>query len=152
MKNCSSPKQVLSCSAPGYSADTRVAKHGGQARRLNAAILALAAILLLGLLWWFDPAEIKVPLCSFHALTGLDCPGCGATRATHELLHGRLSAAFRYNALWIVSLPLVAYVAISELRVCSGRKPLPGDLARRTWFWLALAVAAMAFFVVRNLA
>jgi hypothetical protein len=117
----------------------------------SVALLAMAAILLLGLLWWFDPAETNVPLCAFHALTGLDCPGCGATRATHELLHGRLSAAMHYNALWLLSLPLAAYLAISELRVCTGRKPLPGNLAQRTWFWLALAVVAAGFFVLRNL-
>jgi hypothetical protein len=113
--------------------------------------LALVAILLLGLLWWFDPVETDVPLCSFHALTGLDCPGCGAARATHELLHGRLSAAVHYNALWILSLPLAAYLAISELRVGSGRRPLPGDLPRRPWLWLSVAAVAMGFFVLRNL-
>ena len=111
----------------------------------------LLAILLLGLLWWFDPAEVNLPLCTFHALTGLDCPGCGATRATHELLHGRLLAAWHYNALWVLSLPLAAYLAISELRVLAGRRPLPGDLPRRTWFWLSVAAAAILFFVVRNL-
>lgn len=112
------------------------------------AILAMAAV---ALLWWFDPAEVNLPLCSFHAWTGLECPGCGATRATHELLHGRLLAALHCNALWVFSLPLVAYLAISELRVQAGRRPLPGDLARRAWFWLAVTAVAMVFFAVRNL-
>ena len=119
--------------------------------RLAVAILALFAILLLGLLWWFDPAKANLPLCSFHALTGLDCPGCGATRATHELLHGRLLAALHYNALWVLSLPLVAYVTVSESLALAGRRPLPGDLSRQTWFWVFVVAAAIAFFVVRNL-
>jgi hypothetical protein len=114
-------------------------------------LCAVLAILLLGLLWWFDPAETNLPLCTFHTLTGLDCPGCGATRATHELLHGRLLAAWHYNALWVLSLPLAAYLAISELLILAGRRPLPGDLPRRTWFWLSMATAAVVFFVVRNL-
>jgi hypothetical protein len=42
-------------------------------------------------------------------------------------------------------------VAISELRVSVGRKPLPGDLARRTWLWLTLATMAAGFFVARNM-
>ncbi len=103
------------------------------------------------LLWWFDPAEISLPLCSFHAWTGLECPGCGATRATHELLHGRLLAALRCNALWVLSLPLVAYVAVSELRVLAGHRALPGKPARPAWFWLAIAVVVTVFFVLRNL-
>jgi hypothetical protein len=120
-------------------------------RRLSQAILAILGIMSVALLWWFDPAEINVPLCSFHAWTGLECPGCGATRATHELLHGRLLMALRCNALWVLSLPLVAYLAISELRIMAGHRPLPGDLPRQTRFWLAVAAVAMVFFVLRNL-
>ena len=120
--------------------------------RRIAAILVCGAILLLGLLWWFDPAKANWPMCTFHALTGLQCPGCGATRATHELLHGRLLAAWRYNALWVLSLPVALYAALSELRVLTGRRPLPGDLARQPWFWVTVVAAAAAFFVVRNLA
>ncbi len=107
--------------------------------------------MVLGLLWWFDPAEMGLPLCSFHALTGWDCPGCGATRATHELLHGRLAAAWHYNALWVLLWPVALYAALSELRALSGRRPLPGDLPRQPWFWVAAALAAVVFFLVRNL-
>ncbi len=107
--------------------------------------------MVLGLLWWFDPAKLGLPLCSFHVLTGLDCPGCGATRATHELLHGRLAAAWHYNALWTLLWPVALYAAVSELRALSGRRPLPGDLPRQPWFWVSLALAGTVFFVVRNL-
>ena len=48
-------------------------------------------------------------------------------------------------------LPLAAYLAVSEFRVLRGRRPLPGNLAYRAWFWLALAAAAAAFSVLRNL-
>ena len=120
-------------------------------QRLTVLLAAAFAIVLLGLLWWFDPAQSGLPLCMFHAMTGLDCPGCGATRATHELLHGRLCSALQYNALWVTVLPLAVYVAVSELRVMTERRPLPGDLPRRTSFWIAAAIAAIVFFVVRNL-
>ncbi len=102
-------------------------------------------------LWFFDPAETNVPLCTFHALTGLDCPACGATRATHELLHGRFEAALRYNALWVLSLPLAVYIFASETRLLVAGRPLPGDLPRRRWFWPLVVAAAMVFFVARNL-
>ena len=81
------------------------------------------AVVLLGLLWWFDPAKMGLPLCSFHVLTGWDCPGCGATRATHELLHGRLAAAWHYNALWVLSWPVALYAALSELRASAAGGP-----------------------------
>jgi hypothetical protein len=123
----------------------------GPVPRRVATLLVCTTILLLGLLWWFDPAEAHLPMCTFHVLTGLQCPGCGATRATHELLHGRLLAAWHYNALWVLMLPAVVYAAASEMRLLAGRRPLPGDLPRRPWFWVAVVAAAMVFFVVRNL-
>ncbi len=44
------------------------------------------------------------PTCLFHQLTGLNCPGCGATRSLYALLHGNLSIALRDNALFVLSL------------------------------------------------
>jgi hypothetical protein len=122
----------------------------GRVRLLNATMLALVVVLV-GLLWWFDPAQAGLPLCTFHAMTGFDCPGCGATRATHELLHGRLLAAWRYNSLWVVLLPLAVYMALSEFRVLRGGRPLPGDLARQRTFWLSVGAVAIVFAIVRNL-
>lgn len=119
--------------------------------RTSVLVVLLLACLIAGLLWWFDPSAAGWPVCTFYALTGLKCPLCGATRATHELLHGRLLAAWHYNALWMFSLPVAAYMAISELRLMSGRRPLPGDLLRKRWFWMVGIAAAVAFFVVRNL-
>lgn len=45
------------------------------------------------------PVVEKVPLCFFHHLTGLDCPGCGLVRSFISISHGDLWQAVRYNAL-----------------------------------------------------
>jgi hypothetical protein len=124
------------------------------AQRRNVwPIVLVAALAGVGLaaLWWFDPTQSRLPLCGFYALTGLHCPGCGATRATHELLHGRLLSALHYNALWIVALPVAAYAGVSELRVLAGGRPLPGDVARCRWFYLVAGAIALLFFALRNL-
>jgi Protein of unknown function (DUF2752) len=64
------------------------------ANSMAAAGLAGAAIL-----YRFSPQEYSFyPRCPFHALTNLDCPGCGATRAIAELLHGHIAAALHWNA------------------------------------------------------
>ena len=47
--------------------------------------------------------------CPFRQLTGLWCPGCGLTRATHFLLRGHPVTAIRFN-LFVVPV-LVAVVA-----------------------------------------
>lgn len=46
-----------------------------------------------------------IPNCFFHAMTGYYCPGCGGTRATFALLHGRFLRSFYYH-------PFVGYVAV----------------------------------------
>jgi hypothetical protein len=118
---------------------------------MNHTILVLSGLLLLGWLWIFDPSEADLPLCTFHAMTGLDCPGCGATRATHELLHGRFGSAMHYNALWVFSMPPAIYLVLSEMRLSRFGRPLPGNLPRQRLFWILVAAAAMVFFVARNL-
>ena len=54
-----------------------------------------------------------LPVCPLHAVTGLYCPGCGATRATRALLHGDLAAAWNFNPLVVASLPLLALLLLS---------------------------------------
>lgn len=47
------------------------------------------------------------PKCPFFVWTGWKCPGCGSQRAVHALLHGDVAAAWGYNALLVVSLPII---------------------------------------------
>jgi hypothetical protein len=119
--------------------------------RRSLAWPAAVAVGGLWLLWRFDPADWHVPFCSLYAATGLYCPGCGAVRATHELLHGRLLAALHCNALWVLLLPLAIYMAASEACFCLRGRPLPGNPARRIWLFVAIGVAGVVFCVVRNL-
>lgn len=63
----------------------------------------------------FDPSVSALfPKCPFRMLTGLQCPGCGSQRAIHALLHLDIAAAFRYNALLVVSIPVVALLLAAE--------------------------------------
>jgi len=103
------------------------------------------------LLWRLDPREVRLWVCLFHATTGFYCPGCGATRATHELLHGRLLAALRDNAFWVAVLPLVACMAVSEaLHLVRGRGLKYAPLANPRLL-IALAVAGLLFGLLRNI-
>jgi len=115
------------------------------------AVVGAALLLVLAALWLVDPAEWHVPVCGLYRTTGFYCPGCGATRATHELLHGRLLAALHENALWVLGLPLVVYAAASEVcRQCWGRA-LPGDLTHNGWVILGAGILVVLFGVLRNL-
>ena len=120
------------------------------ARKCLLSALVAAASVALAALWWVDPAGLHLPLCQLHTMTGLHCPGCGAVRATHELLHGHLLAALHDNALWVLVLPVGMYAGLSEWRRRRCGRPLWGDLSRRRWPLVVLAVAAVLFFVLRN--
>jgi hypothetical protein len=47
--------------------------------------------------------------CPWHQFLGLDCPGCGITRATMSLLHLHPLSAIEYNPLIVFVAPFVAY-------------------------------------------
>ncbi len=83
---------------PATGIDAAV-RDGRLQRRLGFGGLAAAGAAAL-VLFCFDPARCAVyPVCTFHQLTGLDCPGCGSLRAMHQLLHGHFLSALHFNAL-----------------------------------------------------
>ncbi|MBB3665411.1 hypothetical protein FB384_004368 [Prauserella sediminis] len=69
---------------------------------------------------------VVVP-CWFRALTGIDCPFCGGSRAIGDLLRGDLLAAVGHNAFAVaVLVPLAAVVLFALARWETGR-------AQRWW-------------------
>ena len=111
--------------------------------RSATIISVLAGIVAVGgaaILYRFDPATTHFyPRCVFHAMTGLQCPGCGTTRALHHLLHGDVTGAFRLNAMLFVAVPFGA-IASASRRFAT--HPLTG--------WGA-AVVTVAWWIARNL-
>jgi len=101
-------------------------------------------------LFCFDPRQYHFyPICFFHKATGLLCPGCGALRATHQLLHGHLAAAFRFNPMLVASLPFLLWFGAKYALQQARNQPVT-IVVRPLWLWLALG-AVLAVSVVRNL-
>ena len=107
-------------------------------------------MIVTAVMFLFNPAEHGFfPRCFFRMITGWDCPGCGGLRATHQLLHGQVRAAFALNPLLILSLPLVAYFAARSLVERFAGVKLPQPFKSTMWIWIA-AVVVVAFGVLRN--
>ncbi|HEV2619118.1 MAG TPA: DUF2752 domain-containing protein [Acidobacteriaceae bacterium] len=111
----------------------------------TAAVLGCAALLI------FPPAITNFyPACPIHQLFGIECPGCGATRALAALLRGHLREALGFNGLVVLLLPAALGFAIHVYR----RALQPGNFhwphlpARAIYTTLA---AAAAFTAARNL-
>src|SRR5260221_3190326 len=72
-------------------------------------VLGATAIGVGAMVFFFNPSTHGFyPVCLFHALTGLNCPGCGMTRALYALLHGNFLLALQDNALFMASLSALA--------------------------------------------
>jgi hypothetical protein len=121
-------------------------------RRTRLVLVLLAAVLVptgAFLLYTVKPGdETWYPRCAFHVATGLHCPGCGVTRASHALLHGDLAQALAFNPMFVVALPLLLIAFGREVyHLWTGRRlgqRLPGWVIL-TIFWLILS-----FWVLRN--
>jgi hypothetical protein len=116
----------------------------------GAVALGFAAAGMAALIYFFNPsAHHFFPVCQFHRLTGLNCPGCGGTRAAYALLHGDVLAALRDNALLVIGLPLLLargfWFALNRRR---GRAH--GDFIHAMSL-IPLLVVIIAFGVLRNL-
>lgn len=84
----------------------------GLARWRSAAIVVGSPLLwLLLLLLPADFFDHHGPtLCLSRLLLGMGCPGCGMTRASMHALHADWTAAWHYNRLVVVVLPLLAWL------------------------------------------
>ena len=104
---------------------------------VSAAAIAAAGAFVL---FRFDPTVAHFyPPCVFHAMTGLQCPGCGSTRALHHLLHGDVAGAFRLNPFLFLVVPFAGSAAIWR-RIATS--PVVA--------WTAAGVT-IAWWIVRNL-
>ncbi len=121
----------------------------------RAGVVVLGGLVLVGAAWllalrgpdglaWF-------PGCLFHRFTGLNCPGCGMTRAACATLHGRIGEAFRFNPVGMILLPLASFgVGLEVIGWVRGRV-LPFRLnVGRVGTWVIVGVV-IGFWVLRNL-
>jgi hypothetical protein len=102
-----------------------------------------------------DPSHHAVyPQCILYNTTGLYCAGCGATRAVHALLHGRLLDALHDNALFVAALPWLLYLAGSYLISAWRDNAWPRvfvEPRKLAWRGAAVFLVMIAFMIVRNL-
>ncbi len=125
-------------------------------RRLLAPLATGVAVLGgLGYLAAVDPnAPGHYPLCPTRALFGVDCPGCGALRGTHDLVTGDLAGALDHNVLLIVFLPLAVVLWVRWLSAgvdrADARGLACGAAAPHHASLITVLVAVLAFGVIRN--
>ena len=118
---------------------------------VTPATTAVAAAGYLGAVVAIDPFRPSAIACPIHVVTGGFCPGCGSTRAVHELLHGDVVGSLVCHPFVIPVVGLVAYLWVSWIVRRRGGRPwalsptqLPAAIPAM------LAVGFVALTVVRN--
>ena len=96
---------------------------------------------------------LNAPPCVFKHFTGLDCPGCGGTRAAFALLYLDPASAFKYNP--VISLMLIfGFIWYVWFMINAFRKKykVPFESKRYPVILLTSAAVLLIFWILRNTA
>lgn len=117
-------------------------------------LISIGILTGFGILWFYltvNPSEHSVfPECTFHALTGYHCPGCGSQRAIHDFLNFRFLEGFKHNFL----IGLAFLVLFYQIYLWFRNKLRPEKTSnllyhpKTPWVFLFLVVS---FWILRNL-
>ena len=111
---------------------------------LGAAAVGVVAVFYLLARWGIGLG------CPLYQLTGLQCPGCGNSRAVIALLRLDIASAFKYNLLFPLELGYLLWV----LLCCCVAFLHTGRFSYRPrWPWLDLTILVLvvAWGILRNL-
>lgn len=119
-------------------------------KRLGILLLGFAAAIAVTILIYVLAQKgIAIP-CLFYQLTGLQCPGCGNTRAALSLLRLDFSAAFNYNPMF---LPEFFYIGWVIFFCCRSYLSGKGFTYRPPALWLdiSLLIVIGVWWILRNI-
>jgi hypothetical protein len=118
----------------------------------RTSVLAIWSLIIAGAayLFFFEPGKSGFfPACPFRLLTGFNCPGCGTTRALHQILHGHFATAFTLNPLLLLAIPFILFAFIRySVIVMRGGVPQPNALPAP--YIYAIFFVILSFWIFRN--
>lgn len=115
------------------------------------------AVVAAGIFYYLaDPQDTPMaPKCPVKLLTGYQCPSCGAQRAIHAFLHGRIAEAVSYNLFFIIAIPFLLITAYSVIMI---KRSNPSKFTVRLYNFstsrytlLSYVVLYFVWWLVRNL-
>lgn len=99
--------------------------------------VAIVGVACVGVAMTRNPATIEdgPVLCPFRLLTGVECPGCGTTRAWVYAGNGQWGEALSANPFGVVLLVAVLFLGVFVLvrRVRRAPAPVLEQIARTPW-------------------
>src|SRR4026209_2490389 len=118
----------------------------------RSTVAGIWFLLIAGAIYFcvFEPGRSGVsPPCMFRTLTGFTCPGCGTTRALHQILHGNFVTAFTLNPLLLLAIPFILFALLRySVIVMRGGVPRPNALPAP--YIYAIFFVILSFWIFRN--
>lgn len=117
-------------------------------------ILAGAVVIAAGFVFYqYNPekGDFPYPQCTFHKITGMQCPGCGMQRAFHHIIHWEIGTAMAYNPLVVLAIPYFLLFIGFQTPVMKNKLPAVKKTLyqpRAAWVWMGILVI---FWILRNL-
>ena len=93
--------------------------------------------------WTWTAQGWPTPQCAFHAVTGVPCPGCGATRAFVQLTRGAWETALALNPLACAAFGAVALFDGYAALVLLARAPRWRPRCREWGHWRLAVLASV---------
>ena len=91
--------------------------------RIARAILGAVVFLGLLILFIVPPANLPLPACAFHSITGHSCMTCGMTRSLHAITHGDLAASLQYHLFGpVLFFGALLFVLLFAVEAISGKQ------------------------------
>lgn len=120
--------------------------------RKESTLLILLFITIVGIYYLFNPLEHDFfPYCAFKKITGWQCPGCGSQRSAHELLHLNIHSAFRYNALFVFSIPYFITAVVFHVLDLKQKFPKANNLLFGNKTIVLIIITIIIFTITRNI-
>lgn len=118
-------------------------------RLLHTVLIAGGLLLLLaGYGIFYNITGFGIP-CMLHKVTGLQCPGCGLSRAIAAVVRLDFAAAFGYNHLWPLYAAYFLWGGIGMAHAYIRRGEV-GYLPGKTWMHAVILTAVVAYGILRN--
>ena len=118
----------------------------------RSSVLAIWSLIIAGAayLFFFEPGKSGFfPGCPFRLLTGFTCPGCGTTRALHQILHGDFYTAFTLNPLLLLAIPFLLFALLRYSAIVM-RGGVPRGNALPAPYIYAIFFVILSFWIFRN--
>ena len=100
----------------------------GPRARLTAIVGMLAFLAIVPV----DVIALGPTLCLFKRFFGVECFGCGMTRALAMLLHGDMAGALQHNRLVLVTAAFLLALAVRDLYMLTLPR-FPGAARQTSW-------------------